>query len=281
MIGAARECVPPSSQRARQPCVRAQSLEIIALRRRVGEALRVGVRVGGAGKAQLFFNVAANIHMRPNMLTVIGDRPAAKIIMLSARMFLEGKFGVEAWTKSPVEFIRGTAWVLRATLGADRNAFMEGIADKLGRSISEGNNKEGWAVLHALRRLGGGRGKKNRALNNALPLSIDAKGHVLATRHDIARDVAKHFSELECAERISQQIYVQENGSDMPNTNYDKIDPANVITPRETELILSRLDTGKAAGPDRIFNEVLRCAPQEMARRCLLYTSDAADDTPC
>eukprot|EP00959_Pyramimonas_sp_CCMP1952_P265652 5554327-Pyramimonas_sp.AAC.1 len=85
MIGAARECFPLSSQRARQPYVRAQNLEFIALRQRVREALRVG----GAGQAQRVFNVEANIHMKPDMLKVIEDRPAAKTIMLPARMSLE------------------------------------------------------------------------------------------------------------------------------------------------------------------------------------------------
>ncbi|CAK0823776.1 unnamed protein product, partial [Prorocentrum cordatum] len=166
-----------------------------------------------------------------------------------------GGFGITAWTKQLAELVRTTARILGAMLDADRHEFMGCLADKLGNVTNEGNNKERWALIHSLRGFGGGGGKKNKALKTALPFRIDPEGNVLATRQDIAKDVAVHFSELECAERMSQHDYVKTYGSGLATTKHGKVDPANVITLRETEVLLSKLDTDKAASPDKIFNE--------------------------
>ena len=160
-----------------------------------------------------------------------------------------------------LSLIRYSKRLLARWINSDKVTFLEGVSEEVGFSLSDGSSRAAWQKIRCLLAWGG----KKRLLRPHSRKRTD--GSIAQSYEEIANIIQDHFASIECAKAMTLEALAQQhNGREVDACAYEAVNCDNIISLHQLARQISSAPSFKAPGLDGITNDMLKGAPQQVAR---------------
>ena len=169
-------------------------------------------------------------------------------------------------------FLRRSQRSIRRKLRGDRTDFLLEGAKKVNDATAASDGREEWGWMRCLLAFEGSRTKGDKGM---LPMRLDATGVPFETREDLAHGLLQQFAEAEKASLCTvQDLTANYNKQQKGFSSVGERDLANLHSLDSLRCDILSASRRRAAGHDRITNDVYLAAPTACARMLHLRMSE-------